>query len=76
MQVVLAAASSNESYSSISLFAGCYWFSTLIGAVASVLLLTLVFLFFFKVIGEWRFAIANRLRWENSSQEPSPESHV
>ncbi|OJJ51916.1 hypothetical protein ASPSYDRAFT_63077 [Aspergillus sydowii CBS 593.65] len=71
MQVNLAASDSDERYASALLFACCYWLSTLIGCVTGALLLMLVFLFFFKVIGEWRFAIAHRLRWrENPQQRP------
>lgn len=71
MQVSLAASDSDERYASALLFACCYWLSTLIGCVTGALLLMLVFLFFFKVIGEWRFAIAHRLRWrENRQQRP------
>lgn len=75
MQVNLAASTSDERYSSALLFAGCYWLSTLIGSVTGVLLLMLVFLFLFKVIREWRFAIAHRLlRGKNPQQRP--EGHV
>lgn len=64
MQVNLAASDSDERYSSALLFACCYWLSTLIACVTGVLLLMLVFLFLFKVIREWRFAIAHRVLWE------------
>jgi hypothetical protein len=64
MQVSLAASTSDERYSSAFLFAACYWLSTLIGFVTGVLMLMLVLLFLFKVIKEWRFAIAHRLRWK------------
>ncbi|KAJ5348540.1 uncharacterized protein N7506_001793 [Penicillium brevicompactum] len=66
MQVSLAASTSDERYSSALLFAACYWLSTLIGFVTGVLMLMLVLLFLFKVIKEWRFAIAHRLRWRKN----------
>jgi hypothetical protein len=75
MQVSLAASSSDERYSSALLFAGCYWLSTLIGSVTCILMLMLVFFFLFKVIREWRFAIAHQLRWKKNPQQ-RPEGHV
>jgi hypothetical protein len=68
MQVNLAASDSDERYSSALLFAFCYCHSTLVGCVTGVLLLMLVFLFLFKVIREWRFAIAHRLLWGKDPQ--------
>lgn len=68
MQVSLAASDPDERYSSALLFASYYWLSSLIGCVTGVLLLILVFLFLFKVIREWRFAIANRLLWGKDPQ--------
>ncbi|KAJ6102457.1 hypothetical protein N7486_004884 [Penicillium sp. IBT 16267x] len=75
MQVSLAASTSDERYSSALLFAACYWLSTLIGVVTGALMLMLVFLFVFKVIKEWRFAIAHRLRWKKNLQQ-RPKGHV
>ena len=73
MQVNLAASTSDERYSSALLFAGCYWLSTLIWSVTGVLMLMLAFLFLFKVIREWRFAIAHRLLWGKDAQRrPDP----
>jgi hypothetical protein len=75
MQVSLAASTSDERYSSALLFAACYWLSTLIGLVTGVLMLMLVLLFLFKVIREWRFAIAHRLQWKKNLQQ-RPEGNV
>ncbi|KAJ6072952.1 hypothetical protein N7467_011037 [Penicillium canescens] len=69
MQVNLAASDSDERYSSTLLFASCYWLSTLIECATGVLLLMLIFLFFFKVIREWGFAIAHRLQWKKNPQQ-------
>ncbi|CEJ58346.1 hypothetical protein PMG11_07005 [Penicillium brasilianum] len=66
MQVSLAASSSDEGYSSAWLVLGCYWLSTLTGSATGFLMLLLVFLFLFKVIKEWKFAIAYRLRRKNN----------
>ncbi|KAJ5938333.1 hypothetical protein N7466_001467 [Penicillium verhagenii] len=68
MQVSLAASDSDKRYSSYLLSASCYWFSTLIECATGILLLMVVLLFFFKVIREWRFAIAHRLHWEKDPQ--------
>lgn len=76
MQVSLAAAAAHEKYAKFSLIAGFFWLSTLIGAVACVLLLILIFLFLYKVIREWRFAIANRLQREKLPEAQKLESHV
>ncbi|KAJ5745114.1 hypothetical protein N7520_010296 [Penicillium odoratum] len=75
MQVSLAASTSDERYSSALLFAACYWLSTLIGFMTGVLMLMMVSLFFFKVIKEWKFAIAHRLRWKKNPQ-PRLEGRV
>ncbi|KAJ5900021.1 hypothetical protein N7495_004765 [Penicillium taxi] len=75
MQVSLAASTSDERYSSTLLFAVCYWLSTLIGFVTGVLMLMLVFLFVFKVIKEWRFAIAHRL-WLKQNPQKRLDGHV
>ncbi|CAG7941485.1 unnamed protein product [Penicillium salamii] len=75
MQVNLAASDSDGRYSSALLFACCYWLSTLIGCVTGVLLLMLVFLFLFKVIREWKFAIAHRLL-QGKDPQRRPEGHV
>jgi hypothetical protein len=74
-QVNLAASDSDKRYSSAVLFACSYWCSTLIGCVTGLLLLMVVSLFFFKVIGEWRFAIADRLRWKKNPLH-RPGGHV
>jgi hypothetical protein len=76
MQVNLAAAAADEKYSNFSLIASFFWLSTLIGAVACVLLLMLIFLFLYKVIREWRYAIANRLQRERLPQAQKLQSHV
>jgi hypothetical protein len=76
MQVSLAASSSDQKYSSAFLFAGCYWISTLIKSVSGTLMLILKFLFPFKVVREWRFAISHRLRWKKNPQQRPPEGHV
>jgi hypothetical protein len=75
MQVSLAASTSDERYSSALLFAACYWLSTWIGLVTGVLMLMLVLLLLFKVIREWRFAIAHRLQWKKNLQQ-RPEGNV
>jgi hypothetical protein len=76
MQVNLAAAAADEKYSNFSLIASFFWLSILIGAVACVLLLLLICLFLFKVIREWRFAIARQLQHEKLPQAQKLESHV
>ncbi|KUL81726.1 hypothetical protein ZTR_09471 [Talaromyces verruculosus] len=76
MQVNLTAAAADEKYLNFSLIASFFWLSTLIGAVACVLLLMLIFLFLYKVIREWRYAIANRLQREKLPQAQKLESHV
>jgi hypothetical protein len=75
MQVSLAASTSDDRYSSALLVAGCFWLSTLIGFLIGALMLMLVLLFHFKVIREWRFAIAHRIQWKKGQQQ-KPESHV
>lgn len=76
MQVNLAAATVNDAYGSTILFAGCYWVSTIIGLVTCLLSLILVFLFLFKLIREWRFAIHNRLQREKNHGQRKQEGHV
>ncbi|KAJ5887720.1 hypothetical protein N7495_007761, partial [Penicillium taxi] len=73
--VSLAVSTSDKRYSSTLLFTACYWLSTLIGFVAGVSMLILVFLFIFKVIKEWRFAIAHRL-WLRQNTQQRPKGHM
>jgi hypothetical protein len=75
MQVSLAASTSDERYLSALLFASCYWLSAFIGVVTGAIMLILVFLFFFKVIKEWRFAIAYHL-WLKKNPQQKPEGQV
>jgi hypothetical protein len=48
----------------------------LIISMSGPLVLILIFLFLFKVVREWRFAIAHRLRWKKNPQQRPPEGHV
>jgi hypothetical protein len=72
MQVSLAASTSDD-YTSAMLFAGCFWLTTVIEFLTVALMLTLVLLFLFKVIREWRFAITHRARWKRSGHERREE---
>lgn len=67
MQVSLAASTFDDKYLSALLVAGCFWLSTLIGFFTGAFMLMLVFLFLFKVIREWWFAIAHRAHWKKSA---------
>lgn len=75
MQVALAAITSEETDKHV-VFRGCYWLSTIIGFVTSLVMLLLVSLFFFKVSREWNFALHNRLQWKKSSQKQNSEGRV
>jgi hypothetical protein len=68
MQVTLAVATAGDQYGSTVVWECCYWFSIMTGIVTCFLLLSLVFLFVFKILQEWRFAIHNRLEWNKDQQ--------
>lgn len=77
MQVNLAAAGSEEKFTSIAMIEVCYWISVMIAVATCFLLLMLACLFIFKIIREWRFAIHNRLAGRKEKERlTSNDPHV
>jgi hypothetical protein len=70
MQVNLAAAAAlDEKYADIAMTEVWYWISIIIGVATCFLLLVLAYLFIFKIIREWRFAVHIHLAGRKEQQK-------
>ncbi|KAL4745418.1 hypothetical protein BDW72DRAFT_211464 [Aspergillus terricola var. indicus] len=75
MQVYLATATSDAKYMVTKILDGCYWASIFIGTVTCLLMLTLAFIFGFKLFREWRFAIHGQIKRRKEQQKEISEEH-